>query len=352
MPGNADTSDSNDPRFEASSEDLNTKLSNAHDRFVRDMFNSPEALVDQLQAALPAAIADMLDFGSVTMVKGSFVDRFHAWETDLLVKVSYRDNPNASAYAYVLVEHQSTVDPGMPPRMLGYLHRVWAHLVNQNQATWDNLPAVIPLVYYHGSQKWDSPTTIKDCIDEAGQPLAGYGPQLSLLVDDISHTNLDKLLARHTSPAMRVVSTLLVHRSNVSQLLNALTELTTDLVKLTDREQILIVMYLKDQTGAASVDELLTIAKHRNPQLEHIMTTYYEEAIESLRREGLQKGLEQGRLAGMRRALLVQATAKFGPVSSEHKALIDQATDTQLEHWQLTILTAPTANAMFDPEQN
>ena len=159
---------------------------------------------------------------------------------------------------------------------------------------------------------------------------------------------------------MRVVSTLLIHRNNVSQLFTALSELTTDLVKLTDREQILIVMYLKDQTGAATVDELLTIAKHRNPQLEHIMTTYYEEAIESLRREGLQQGLqqgleqglEQGRLAEMRRALLVQVTAKFGAVSSEHKALIDQATDAQLGHWQLTILTAPTVNAMFDPEQN
>ena len=56
-----------------------------------DCLNLRSALLPSLQAAIRNATTDMLDIGSVTMVKGSFVDRFHAWETDLLVKVSYRN---------------------------------------------------------------------------------------------------------------------------------------------------------------------------------------------------------------------------------------------------------------------
>ena len=76
-----------------------------------------------LKSLLPLEVASQLDWASLELRPGSFVDpSLRARHTDLLFSVQSRQQP---VLLYVLVEHQSTVDRMMPLRAVIYAGRVW-----------------------------------------------------------------------------------------------------------------------------------------------------------------------------------------------------------------------------------
>ncbi|WP_029006947.1 Rpn family recombination-promoting nuclease/putative transposase [Azospirillum halopraeferens] len=69
-----------------------------------------------------------------------------------------------AAFLYALVEHKSTLDPGLPLLLLGYMVRIWQRTVGRDPAAVRALPAILPLVVYHGARAWTVPTAFRDLI--------------------------------------------------------------------------------------------------------------------------------------------------------------------------------------------
>jgi hypothetical protein len=65
---------------------------------------------------------------------------------------------------------------------------------------------------------------------------------------------------------------------------------------------------------------------------------------DQLRAEGLATGLTRG----LARALTKQMTLKFGALSAEHAVRIQAASEQELDRYIERILTAPTAEAVFE----
>ncbi len=113
-----------------------------HDKLAKFVFSEAPQAAALLQAFLPPDISTCVDFSTLELVPGSFVDealteRF----TDLLFTVrAGKKRP----LLYVLFEHQSTPDRIMPLRLLRSEVRIWDRWTEENPgARW--IPPIVPL---------------------------------------------------------------------------------------------------------------------------------------------------------------------------------------------------------------
>ena len=86
------------------------------------MFSTREHAAAELKAVLPASLIAEMDFSTLELVPGTFVDDLHAeTHSDLLYKVKLSGE---DTLIYKVFEHQSATDEIMPLRVLGYAVRV------------------------------------------------------------------------------------------------------------------------------------------------------------------------------------------------------------------------------------
>src|SRR5262249_18262858 len=109
--------------------------------------------------------------------------------------------------AYLLFEHQSTTDDRMAFRLLRYLVRIWERWLTEHPEA-KALPAIVPIVLYHGDQPWVAPTSFEALFDvpEAVRPaLAPHLVRFAYLIDDLSEVPEDVLRARAMTALGRLV---------------------------------------------------------------------------------------------------------------------------------------------------
>ena len=95
-----------------------------HDALVRRVLGDPDAARAWLEARLPADTARHLDFATLQLQPGTFVDEeLRRAETDVLFAA--RHESGQPVFVYLLVEHQSTVDFWLRLRLLRYQGRIW-----------------------------------------------------------------------------------------------------------------------------------------------------------------------------------------------------------------------------------
>jgi len=170
-----------------------------------------EHAAGELRAILPPALAAHLDFSTLTLCPGSFVDEaLSRRHTDLLFTALFAGRP---ALVYLLFEHQSTVDPRMPFRMLRYEIRIWEAQLAKHPDT-VKLPVILPTVLHHGDGGWRAAVAFEDLLDiepELLTAIGAYVPRFQFLLDDLAATSDDAIRARAMSALGRFVLWCLKH---------------------------------------------------------------------------------------------------------------------------------------------
>ncbi|MEM9462052.1 MAG: Rpn family recombination-promoting nuclease/putative transposase, partial [Myxococcota bacterium] len=114
----------------------------AHDRLFRHVFSQIEHARGLLRHMLPAALAGRLDWSSLTLVPGSYVDEIlKSTASDLLFSIKIRGS-KVPVLLYLLLEHQSTQLRLMPLRMLEYCARALRDFVARSGSHRDPLPRI------------------------------------------------------------------------------------------------------------------------------------------------------------------------------------------------------------------
>ena len=163
-------------------------MSGPHDLFVRYTFGHPERAAAELRAVLPSHVVSEVDWESLRREPGSVVDpELRETESDLLFTARLRTG--RPVLLYVLLEHQSSVDPWMALRMLRYVVRQverWRQEHPQSPV----LPLIIPLVMYHGPEgTWTAPRRVEDLFDlpdEGRERWRALVPRFEYLLDDLT----------------------------------------------------------------------------------------------------------------------------------------------------------------------
>ena len=349
--------------------------SSPHDAFFKRTFSDPKQAASLLKSQLPRSLCDRIDWTTLELVPGSFVDETLAdRHTDLLFAARVGSKP---VLLYVLLEHQSSVDPWMPYRFLRYILRIWERWRAENPEA-KRLPPVIPIVLYHGAEPWDRPTEVLrliDVDDDLMNELSPHLPRLSFIIDDLADDTDDALGQRAleiwAELTLRVLQRL-PYRDDPIRELMLLVPLMQQLVLSESGLQKLGVLleyiYLVVDTQPADLAKVMHMV---GPQAEELMPSLAQRYMQKGhdqgkaaghklgkaegrklgkaegRKLGKAEGREQGKTEGRTELLLELMRKRFGHVPRVYRAQLRAATSEDIERWAERFLTAATIEDVF-----
>lgn len=191
------------------------------------------------------------------------------------------------------------------------------------------LRPILPLVVYHGRQRWRVPTNFASLLAEPG-PWRAYCPDFQYLLVDVS---------RHSPPPTagdpRLLARLLALRAAFSRDLEGTLNAVLDrLDQLSDmgllvRELRFILVYLSATPVGAQSPGVAEAADRLLQSRGTPMVNSWLKHEEDLRAEGRQQGLEQGLERGLRQGAILALESKFGEYGRELLPAIDSLHDAR-----------------------
>jgi hypothetical protein len=158
-----------------------------HDSGYKLLFSHPRMVEELLRGFVHEPWVADLDFSTLERTGASFTsDDLRERHSDMVWRLRWEDGERGWFYVYLLLEFQSTPDPFMAVRLLGYVALLLAGLVRTGVATpTQGLPAVLPLVLYNGKRTWKAPADLSSLFRAVPPGCGRYLPQLTyLLVDE------------------------------------------------------------------------------------------------------------------------------------------------------------------------
>jgi hypothetical protein len=306
-----------------------------HDGLFRYIFSQPENAAPLIRSLVPAA-AGKVDWTSLQLEPGSYVDeRLRARHSDLLFQARV---DGRTTFLYVLMEHQSTVDALMPWRVLQYIVRVCERWLDENHVV-ERLPAVIPIVVYHGQRRWKAARDLHALIDldAAMKGLLGpHIPQLEIVLDDLSGQDETALRRKKlTNAGFLALWALQVgdrSRSLEREIVGVIDVVAELAASEHGQRAWAAVLQYSLETAEVDAERLRAVLENNigKPKTETLMT-----GAERLRAEGEARGEARGQLLGQRQGkadlLLKLLRTKFGEVSASVQGRVETATADELD---------------------
>jgi predicted transposase/invertase (TIGR01784 family) len=301
-----------------------------------------------LRCALPAEVIDVLDFSTLQPVKGSFVDpKLREHHSDLLFTVTHRNR--SPVLIYFLIEHKSSSERWVALDLLRYTGEIWRDWLKQHAEIkgTKQLPSLIPLVLYHGTDRWTAPVDIADLVASSAI-LDRYRPSFRYELLDLSKV-VDETLPVGVVSKVALLALKYIFRTEMRE---RITEIVTTLNKWDEEpgrlEYVRTVLdYLITAAHELSAERLQHVVKNNFTEGDDLMPTIAEHWMQ----QGLQRGLQQGSQQGLHQgeSILVerQLRRRFGALPMWAINRLANAESEELAQCADRLLDAPNLEAVF-----
>ncbi len=278
-------------------------MSGPHDLFARYTFENPRRAEAELRAVLPREVVAEVDWTTLKRESRSVVDpELRRTERDLLFSAKLRGG--RPILLYLLLEHQSRVDPWMAWRMLRYVVKQLEQW-RRHHAESPRLPVIIPVVLYHGEEGgWTAARRVEELFDvpEPREGWLGLLPRFEYRVDDLTEEAATALMARPGSPLMRLALLALKYgrSEELAEQVTGWKALWWELwAEPGGREELFTLVRYLVRVGdkaaymatAGMLDSLM-----QEPGTEELMRSYGDELIA----QGVERGLKEGEKRGLK----------------------------------------------------
>jgi predicted transposase/invertase (TIGR01784 family) len=265
------------------------KINNVHDKVFKKMFGDVTIAKNFLQSYLPNEILKITDLENLTYEKESYLDeKLKAFYSDLLFKTNINGK---ESYIYLLIEHKSYIDNTVAIQILEYIIKIWKLKMKDNK-----VPLLIPLLVYHGKQKWNVDKNLNSLVEGIGtlpQEITKYIPNYNYLVYDLSSFTDEQIRGE---AVLRILIRLYINiNKDKGDIKHLVTEAGRALEELFDKNKgyeffevfVRYVMAVKD------LNNIEDIIDEDDPdgRSEFIMTL-----AEKLMNEGMEKGIRQEKI--------------------------------------------------------
>ena len=269
------------------------------------------ANIDNLQGLLEIVGGDLiesLDFSRVQLVNTTFIgDNLREQESDMVFLLPFRDADETEVMLYILIEHQSTVDPVMGFRLLFYMCQIW----DQQRQKWvsEKVPRgewqfrpIIPVLFYTGEQKWQTLPVSLETLMDVPEPLMRFIPKFEPLFLDVKSESDENLLK--TGHPFGWLMTVLKHEiSETAVFISALERLGVHLNTLRDADRgswkqaiyylYLLIFYRRSVEERGTLEEI--VSNHQQVlRLSEQETELMQSMAEHYLEQGIERGIEQG----------------------------------------------------------
>ncbi|MDP5170856.1 MAG: Rpn family recombination-promoting nuclease/putative transposase [Bacteroidia bacterium] len=262
-----------------------------HDHFFRATFSEVAVVRDYLTHFIPKSLSERLDLTSLHRENGSFLDQKLAENlSDIIYSCQYgKEKVKIS----ILFEHKSYVEAMPWLQLLRYLLNAYEEQ-RKAQPPPKRLTPVIPVVVYHGKQKWKLRPVISDFtgIDEQ---IKAFIPGFDYLLTDLSQFSEEELMSMENNWVKNSFMALKLsrHKAIVSRMNDIFWGLDfSETNELSSRIIQRIILYLFQVSDIKQDPN--KVFENLDDSLKRKAMTIYDRAIQ----EGVTKGIEQGKEMG------------------------------------------------------
>ena len=305
---------------------------NPHDGLFKHVFSQPALAADELARALPRALARRIDWSSLRLVPGSFVDpHLRQRHTDLLFQVNAKGR---AVFLQVLVEHRSDPDGTLMLRFAGYVVRIHEAFAREHPG--EPLPLVVPIVFAHVRGGWKTPTELSAMVsvpDDTGA-WTPFVPRLRCLVVDLATLDDDALLARPPVTGATLMLLRDARRGRLAMHMRRVLSVWESVEREAGGETLrVLVSYIVSVVAETERHEVFEF-------LDRVGERTREEAMRTIADSLRDEGRVEGRVEGLREAVRSLLEQRFGGVSAECSTRILQADAARLDRWMRRVLSA------------
>ncbi len=289
---------------------MENTIQNPHDSLFKETWSNKSNAKAFLENYLPKKVLGIVNLDSLEICKDSFIENdLKNYYSDMLYKVNLGGSPG---YIYFLFEHKSYPDRLVHLQLLEYMIKIWR--LDQKQSKKKKLSIIIPLLLYHGPQKWKTKDHFSSLLEGPVDVMADYIPNFQYVLYDLSKYSDADIKGTITA---RVVMLILKHIFD-QDFTGKLPGILSLLKDLSEKETGLqyfecLVKYIFSNVEDITPEEFQSIVSNTLSEDKGglIMTL-----AEKLRNEGLQKGLQKGLEQGLEQGLLegieFAVSIKFG----------------------------------------
>lgn len=343
---------------------LNIPSGHFPDKSARWLFQEIENLRGLLEIIAPELVG-LLDFTRLAQLNSSFIsDALRAQESDMVFSVPFRDTTENcdELFIYILLEHQSTVDPVMGFRLLFYMCQMWDAQRREWEA--ENLPKsewrlrpILPIVFYTGTQRWHTPLSLTTLMD-VPETLARFVPTFDTLFLGVKDMEADDL-TKTDHPLGWLLTVLQNEDATVASMNEALREalLHLDALNVENTSQhrraiLYLVLLILHRRPAEEREGLLRLVNEHTQDME--VKSMAQSIIELSEQRGIERGMAQGMAQGIAQGarettvknILTVLTTRFSEGEARTATqTLEAILDTErLEQLLNAALLAPTFN--------
>ena len=116
-----------------------------HDQFFKDTFSNPKRARKLVEFVLSKEELSAYDINKLKIEKDSFKE---SRQGDLILSILFKNNPKKRAKIFILCEHKSHYDKGLFWQVLDYIILLRNWTIKQT----GHAPLIIPVLFYHGAK--------------------------------------------------------------------------------------------------------------------------------------------------------------------------------------------------------
>ncbi|MEO5328946.1 MAG: Rpn family recombination-promoting nuclease/putative transposase [Magnetococcus sp. THC-1_WYH] len=327
-----------------------SKISHPHDRFLKVLLSDPERAAYLLRERLPVEISELLADELPELVAGSFVDQeLQEYLTDRLFRVKTIYGQEVLLYA--LIDHKSYPDRLVAWQLLRYLIRALEQWERENPG-WKQLPAIVPLVVYHGADTWHVPHHFLALVDAP----TGWRPYLldfKFSLFDLGHIEDQKLSQQPHLRAWLLAAKYATRDGKQLEIKDFLVEVLTEVPA---DDLMLIMRYVVETYRRYDEQDIREIIRRVRPEEEEKMMSQFAQSVidntnpkwaQMVWQNGEQRGEKRGEQRGEAKILTGQLQRRFGTMPEWVREKIAAAEPSSLEAWSLRIFDAQSLDDVF-----
>ena len=324
-----------------------------HDALFKRVFSQPIHAEGELRHVLPPALTEQIDWSTLQLRPGSFVDEeLRERHADLLYGARLA---GGDVLLYLVLEHKSGPDAFTPFQLLGYVHRVWQRFRNENPRA-GGLPPVVAIVVHHGGRAWVGGTDLLGVVDVPlglKDVLEPYLPRFRFVLHDLASQSADALRERTMTALARLVLFCLDRARRSDDLLAELRPWAGALRSIMEAsdgaDALASVLSYIIQVQQLPATELQRFLEEEDvPESGRVLNSTYDQILDEGRALGREEGREEGRMEGGAALLSKQLAKRFGELPPAVSERVRAATLDELDVWAERLLSAETLSAVFE----
>jgi len=272
---------------------------NIHNDFFISLIKYKNNARDFLKLSLPEEISSKIDFNYIQYDDTSYIqNRFKDLFSDIVIKTKTEDKDTD---IYILIEHKSTL-PDKRALFLQILSYIYS-MYEKDFKDKNDFRIIIPLVFYHGVEKWGIPEEFLDLYN-VGKEIKSKLLNFRYILFDTKDFEIENSEIMHKNLILAAGMIALKTAFNKKDI-DSVVKIIENLYKegiLRDFKRIEIFLIYAIKTKEITEDKIIEIINKYDPEGGSYMLTlenyFTEKGLKKGIKKGIKKGLKKGEMKG------------------------------------------------------